>query len=66
LPSGVFLLEGKDGQEYRDNTKNCTTCDLPIDGVVDAKLVVVPPKYKCFVCRESKVATTMLLCDSCK
>ena len=34
LPSGVLLLEEKDGQECRDNTKNCAPCHLPIEGTV--------------------------------
>ena len=28
LPSGVLFLEGKDGQECRDHTKNCAPCHL--------------------------------------
>ena len=33
LPSGVLLLEGKDGQECRDNTKNCAPCHLSIEAL---------------------------------
>ena len=66
LPSGVLLLEEKDGQECRDNTKNCAPCHLPIEGIVYPELVVVPPGYKCKVCGEKKGATTMLLCDECQ
>jgi hypothetical protein len=66
LPSGVLLLEGKDGQECRDNTKNCAPCHLPIEGTVYPELAMVPTEYKCFVCGESKGAATMLLCDLCQ
>jgi hypothetical protein len=65
LPNGVLLLEGKDGQEYRDNTKNCVLCHLPIEGAIYLELAVVPPGYRCFVCGKNKGATTMLLCDLC-
>ena len=66
LPSGVLLLEGKDGQECRDNTKNCAPCHLPIEGTKHLEMAVVPPGYRCFVCGKSKGAATMLLCDQCQ
>ena len=66
LPSGVLLLEGKDGQECRDNTKNCAPCHLPIEGTVHPEMAVVPPGYRCFVCGESKGVATVLLCDQCQ
>jgi hypothetical protein len=65
LPSGVLLLEDKDGQEFRDNTKNCAPCHLSIEATIYLKLVVVPPRYRCCVSGESKGATTMLLRDLC-
>ena len=65
LPSGVLLLEGKDGQECRDNPKNCAPCHLPIKGIVSLELVVVPTGYKCVVCGEKNGVATMLLCDQC-
>ena len=66
LPSGVLLLEGKDGQECRDHTKNCAPCHLPIEGTICPKLAVVPTGYRCVVCGEKKGAATMLLCDQCQ
>ena len=65
LPSGVLLLEGKDGQECRDNTKNCAPCHLPIEGTICPELAVVPAGYRCVVCGEKKGAATML-CDQCQ
>ena len=66
LPSGVLLLEGKDGQECRDNTKNCAPCPLPIEGTIYPELAVVPANYRCVVCGEKKGVATMLLCDQCQ
>ena len=66
LPSGVLLLERKDGQECRDNTKNYGPCHLPIEGTVYLELAVVPPGYKCVVCGEKEGAATMLLYDECQ
>ena len=66
LLSGVLLLEGKVGQDCRDNTKNCAPCHLSIKGTVYLELAVVPPGYKCVVCGEKKGVATMLLCDECQ
>jgi hypothetical protein len=63
LPSGVLFLEGKDGQECRDNTKSCAPCHLPIEGTIYPELAMVPLGYRYVVCRESKGAATMFLCD---
>lgn len=66
LPSGILLLEGKDGRECREHSKNCAPCHLPIDGSVHPELAVVPDGLPCFVCGEKKGAATMLLCDQCQ
>ena len=66
LPSGILLLVGKDGQEYRDNVKNCAPCHLPIEGTIQPELAIVPPGHKCFACGEKTGAATMLLCDRCQ
>ncbi len=50
LPSGILLLEGKDGRECREHSKNCAPCHLPIDGSVHPELAVVPNGLPCFVC----------------
>ena len=56
LPSGVLFLEGKDGQECRDNTKNCAPCHLPIEGTICPELAIVPTSYRyCSMWREEKV-----------
>src|SRR4051794_1820459 len=65
LPCGVLPLEGKDGEECKNNTKNCAPCHLPIKEIIYPKLAMVPPRYRCYVCGESKGAATMLLCDLC-
>jgi len=54
LPSGLLLLEGKDGRECREHSKNCAPCHLPIEGTVHPELAVVPDGLPCFVCGEKK------------
>jgi hypothetical protein len=66
LPSGLLLLEGKDGRECCKHSKNCAPCHLPIEGTVHPNLVVIPKGFPCFVCGEKKIAATMLLCDQCQ
>lgn len=63
LPIRILLLEGKDGRECREHSKNCALCHLSIDGSVHPELAVMPDGLPCFVCGEKKGATTMLLCD---
>lgn len=55
LLSDVLLLEGKDGQEWKDNPNNCTPCHLPIKGISDLELAMVPIGYKCTICGEKNV-----------
>jgi hypothetical protein len=43
----VFFLEEKDGQESKEDPKNCATCHVPIEGTKWPKLVVVLASYKC-------------------
>ena len=49
LPSGLLLLEGKDGRECREHSKNYAPCHLPIEGLIHHELVVVPEGLPCFV-----------------
>jgi len=42
IPSGIMLLELKDGQEYEEHSKNCTPDYLPsIDGTLHPELAVI-------------------------
>ena len=66
LPSEIFLLVGRDGQECKDNMKNCAPCHLPIEGSINLELAVVPIGYRCLVCGESKGEAIMLLCNRCQ
>jgi hypothetical protein len=61
LPNGVLLLEGKDGQECRNNPKNYVPCHLPIKRTIYPKLVMVLASYKCTIYGDKKGATIMLL-----
>lgn len=49
LTSEVLLLEGKDGREYLEHSKNYVPYHLPIDGSVQHELVVVLDGLSCFM-----------------
>jgi hypothetical protein len=49
LLSDVLLLEGKDGQEWKENPNNCAWCHLPIKGICDLELAMVQAGYKCTI-----------------
>jgi hypothetical protein len=43
LPFGVLLLEGRDGQTWKDHVHNCAPCQIPnVNGQMDPFLVMVP------------------------
>jgi hypothetical protein len=66
LPSGVLLLEGRDGMVWKDHVRNCAPCHLPnIDGTVDPTIAVVPAGLKCMLCGLASGAATMLVRNSC-
>ena len=66
LPSGVLMLEGRDGMVWKDHVRNCAPCYLPnIDGTVDPSLAHVRAGLKCMLCGSAQGAATMLLCDKC-
>ena len=50
LPSGLLMLESKDGRECHEHSKNGAPCYLPIEGTVHPKLAAVPEGFPCFVC----------------
>jgi hypothetical protein len=54
LPSGMLLLEGKDGKKCCEHSKNYALCNLPIEGLIHLELPVVPKGFSCFVCEEKK------------
>ncbi len=59
LPSRVLLLEGQDGQTWKDHVPNYTSCHLPnVDGQIDASLVVVHVGLQCMLCGQSSRAAT--------
>ena len=66
LLSGLLLLEGKDGQECHEHSKNYAPCHLSIEGTIHPKLAVVPEGLPCFICEEKKEAATIFLCDHCQ
>ncbi len=43
IPSKVLLLEGQDGQTWKDHVRKCAPCHLPnVNGQIDPSLIVVP------------------------
>lgn len=66
LPSGVLLLEGRCGKEWKELMRNCAPCHLPIDGSSDLSLANIPANTPCQVCGLSSGAATLLLCDGCQ
>jgi hypothetical protein len=54
LQSDLLILEGKDGRECCEHSKNYTPCHLPIEDTGHPELAVVPEGLLCFVCEEKK------------
>ena len=50
LLSGLLLLEGNDGKEYCEHSKNWALCHLPMEDIVHPELAVMPKGLPCFVC----------------
>ncbi len=58
-----MLLEGQDGQTWKDHVCNHALCHLPnVDGQIDPSLVVVFISLQCMMCGQSLGATTKLIC----
>jgi len=66
LSTSILLLEGKDGWECQEHSKNCAPYHLLVEDFAHSKLAVVLVGLSCYVCGEKKGATTMLLCDQCQ
>ena len=66
LPSGLLLLESKDGWKCCEHSKNCASCHLPIEGTIYPELAVMPEGLSCFVWGEKKIMAIMLLYNQCQ
>ncbi|PTQ31301.1 hypothetical protein MARPO_0113s0035, partial [Marchantia polymorpha] len=65
-PSGVLLLEGRDGVVWKDHVRNCAPCHLPnVDGTMDPSLAIVRASLRCMLCGSAGQAARMLVCDRC-
>jgi hypothetical protein len=63
---GLLLLEGQDGQTWKDHVPNCAPCHLfNVDGQIDPSLAVIPINLWCMLCGQSIGVTTMLVYDWC-
>jgi hypothetical protein len=62
----VLLLEGWDGQTWKDHMCICAPCHLlHVDGQVDSYLAIVPIVLHHMLCGQFTKATIMLICDWC-
>ncbi len=64
LPFKVLLLEGQNGQTWRDHVCNCAPCHFPdVDGQMGPSLAMVLIGLRCMLCGQALGAATMLICD---
>jgi hypothetical protein len=65
LPFGVLLLEGRDGQTWKDHVRNCAPCPLPnVDDQIDPFLIIVLASLRCMLYEQTLGITIMLICDN--
>ena len=65
-PTRVLELEGSDGRNIHEHSKNCAPCHLPnLDPAIVTSTWVPPADYPCRVCLRTDDGDQMLLCDRC-
>lgn len=65
-PSGVLLLQGRDGDTVTVHAAHCAPCHLPnIDTAMDLSLLKVGEDHACQVCQRTDGESVMLLCHHC-
>jgi hypothetical protein len=63
---GILLLEGQDGQIWKDYVWNCVPYHLShVYGQVDPSLAIVLVGLWCMLCGELSSVIIMLVCDHC-
>jgi hypothetical protein len=63
LPFRMLLLEGQDGQTWKDHVGNCT-CHFPhMAGPIDPSLIMILVDLQCMLCGQYSRTITMLMCD---
>jgi hypothetical protein len=61
-----LLLEGWDGQTWKNHVRNCAPCLLPnVDGQIDLYLIMVLTSLQYMLYGQSLGTTIMLICDNC-
>lgn len=66
LPSGVLMLEGRDGVVWKYHVRNCVPCHLPnVNDTMDPSLAIVRVGLRCMLCGAVAEAAHMLVCDRC-
>lgn len=66
LICGIFLLNGKNGHDYQEHSKDCAPCHFLINVYAHHELIVVSYDLCCFVCNKKNRATTILICIQCQ
>ena len=65
-PSGVLVVQGRDGVTMQVNMAECAPCHLTnINPVLDPELQKVAADFPCNVCGEPDDEDVMLICDGC-
>ena len=65
-PSGVLILQGKDGLTAPYQQTRCAPCHLAnIDPAIDYTLARPSKKWPCQGCKQYSESVSMLLCDTC-
>jgi len=66
LPFGILLLEGWNGQTWKNHVHNCVLCHLRnVDGQTDPSSAIILVNLWCMLCGQSIGIATMLVCDWC-
>ncbi len=64
LPFGTLLLEGQNGQTWKDRVCKCTPCHFPhMVGQIDPSLIMALVDLQCMWCGQYSRTITMLICD---
>ncbi|PNH10905.1 Retrovirus-related Pol polyprotein from transposon [Tetrabaena socialis] len=64
-PQGVAVLMGRDGARTRRRVEQLLPCPLPVNPIVDPRLVRPARDLQCEVCGSPHDAARILLCDGC-
>jgi len=62
----VLLLEGRDGQTWKDHVRNYAPCHFPhVDGKIDLSLAIFFARLRYMLCGQAMGVAITLICDRC-